>query len=72
MQTGIWMVNSDSMHLSEQFSYKTLFIPSYKLEDMNLARFHICNNFQKNRDKAGAFLTHRILAGEADSWSRGS
>jgi hypothetical protein len=72
MQTDTWMAYSDSTHFSDEFSYKTLFIPSYGLEDMNLARFNICSNFQKNRYKAGAFLTHRKLAAEADSWSRGS
>jgi hypothetical protein len=45
MQMDTWMAYSDSTHSSEEFSYKTLFISSYGLEDMNLARFNICSNF---------------------------
>jgi hypothetical protein len=42
------MAYSDSTHFSEQLSYKTLFIPTYGLKDMNLARYeHIGRNFRK-------------------------
>jgi hypothetical protein len=39
MQTGLWMAYSNSMHFSDQLSYKILFISSYGLKDMNLASF---------------------------------
>jgi hypothetical protein len=59
MQTGIWMTYSDSMHSSEQFSYKILFILSYGLKDINYARFkHFSGIFQKT-EKAGTFLTEK-------------
>jgi hypothetical protein len=52
MQTNIWMVYSDSMHFSDQLSYKILFIPSYGLKDMNLPRFAYLQEFgeKKNRN----------------------
>jgi hypothetical protein len=53
MQTSIWMVYSDSMHLSDKFSYKILFISSYGLEDMNLARFAYLQEFWKTKQIAG-------------------
>jgi hypothetical protein len=39
MQTGIWMTYSDSKHFSEQFLYKIHFVSSYRLKDMNFARY---------------------------------
>jgi hypothetical protein len=42
------MAYSDSMHFSDPKTYKTLFIPSYRLKDMNFARYeHIGRNFRK-------------------------
>jgi hypothetical protein len=38
MKTGLWMAYSDSMHFSEQFSYKIFFISSYQTKDMNFAK----------------------------------
>jgi hypothetical protein len=49
MQTEVWMSYSGSSHFSEQFSYKTLFISSYGLEDMNLARIKQIQQFSENR-----------------------
>jgi hypothetical protein len=55
MQTSIWMAYSDSMHFSDKFSYKILFILSYGLKDINLARFKYLQEFseEKNRNWAG-------------------
>jgi hypothetical protein len=47
MQTVAWMENSDSMHFSEQFSYKTLFISSYQTKDMNFARYTHLQQFSE-------------------------
>jgi hypothetical protein len=60
------MAYSDSIHFSEQFSYKTHFIPSYSLEDMNYSRLHTCRNFLKNRERCETFLTQRKIALETD------
>jgi hypothetical protein len=54
MQTGKWISYSDSTHFSDKFSYKILFILSYGSKDINFAIF---NHFQKNRGRAGTFLT---------------
>jgi hypothetical protein len=48
------MVYSDSMHFSDKFSYKILFISSYGSKDMNLPRFAYCRNFRKQREKRTA------------------
>jgi hypothetical protein len=43
------------MHFSDKFSYKILFIPSYGLENMNLARFAYLQEFWKTeREKKTA------------------
>jgi hypothetical protein len=47
MQTSIWMIYLDSTHFSDKFSYKILFISSYGLQDMNLARFAYLQEFWK-------------------------
>jgi hypothetical protein len=47
MQTGIWMAYSDSTHFSDPKTYKILFIPSYGLKDINLAKFAYLQEFQK-------------------------
>jgi hypothetical protein len=49
------MAYSDSTHFSDKFSYKILFISSYGLKDMNLARYKHFLKFQKNRDWLGLF-----------------
>jgi hypothetical protein len=50
MQTGKWMLYSDSSHFSDKLSYKILFILSYGLKAMNLARFaQILELFVKQR-----------------------
>jgi hypothetical protein len=45
MQTGLWMVYSNSMHFSDKLSYEILFILSYGLKDMSLARFTYLQGF---------------------------
>jgi uncharacterized protein YehS (DUF1456 family) len=70
MQTGIWMAYSDSMHFSEQLSYKILFVLSYHLKDMILARFEHLQKFQKNRENAETFLTEEHIATGTDCGSR--
>jgi hypothetical protein len=45
------MSYSDSTHFSEQNSYKILFISSYGLKDMNLARFEHLQQFLKKKQK---------------------
>jgi hypothetical protein len=39
MQTDEWMAYSCSSHFSDQFSYITLFISNYSLEDINFTSF---------------------------------
>jgi hypothetical protein len=39
------MAYSNSMHFSDQLSYKILFISTYGLEDMILARFKYLQQF---------------------------
>jgi hypothetical protein len=39
MQIIIWMSYSDYSHFSDKISYKILFIPSYRLKDMNITSF---------------------------------
>jgi hypothetical protein len=51
------MLYSDSTHFSEQFSYKTLFIPSYGLKDIVLASFKQLQQFSEKHIKGGTFLT---------------
>jgi hypothetical protein len=57
------MAYSDSMHFSDKFSYKILFISSYGLKDINLARFKYLQEFseKKNRNWAGEAATDRKL-----------
>jgi hypothetical protein len=52
MQTGTWMINSDSMHFCVKLSYKILLILSYGSKDINLARFKYLQEFsgKKNRE----------------------
>jgi hypothetical protein len=45
MQTGLWMAYSDSMHFSNPKTYKILFISTYSLKVMNLARFKHLQEF---------------------------
>jgi hypothetical protein len=50
MQTGLWMAYSDSTHFSDKNPYKTHFVPSYSLEDMNFGSFkHLQEFFRKLR-----------------------
>jgi hypothetical protein len=62
MQTSKWMSYSDSSHFSDKNSYKTLFISSYELKDMNLASFKHLQEFSENRYFAGTFLTEGNVA----------
>jgi hypothetical protein len=50
------MAYSDSMHFSDKFSYKILFILSYRLKDMNYARFAQILQFpEKQKQKQELF-----------------
>jgi hypothetical protein len=60
------MADSDSTHFSDKNSYKTHFVPSYSLEDMNFGSFKHLQEFQKNREELRIFLTHRELAAKAE------
>jgi hypothetical protein len=53
IQIGIWMAYSNSMHFSDKLSYKILFISSYGLKDMNLARFACVQEFSEKENAAG-------------------
>jgi hypothetical protein len=57
MQTGKWMLYSDSSHFYDKLSYKILFIPSYRLKDMDLASLTPLQQFSENRENGGTFLT---------------
>jgi hypothetical protein len=61
---------SNSMHFSDPITYKTHFIPTYGLKDMNLARYKHFLKFQKNRELAGSFLTEGQKATTADEQDR--
>jgi hypothetical protein len=56
------MAFSDSTHFSDKFSYKTLFISNYGLEDTNFARYKHLQEFSENRNFAGTFLTEGNVA----------
>jgi hypothetical protein len=45
MQTVAWMAYSDSTHFSDPKTYKTLFIPSYGLEDINFCKINMLAGF---------------------------
>jgi hypothetical protein len=64
------MTDSDSVHFSDKFSYKILFILSYHLKDMEITRFKHFLPFSKNENRPGTFLTQRKLTGEADRGTR--
>jgi hypothetical protein len=50
------MADSDSTHFSDKLSYKILFISSYGLKDMNLAKFkHLQQFFRKQRNEWDLF-----------------
>jgi hypothetical protein len=50
MQTVEWMSYSGSSHFSDKLSYKTLFISSYGLKDINFASLtHLQKLFKKQR-----------------------
>jgi hypothetical protein len=70
MQTDIWISYSNSTHFSDKFSYKILFISSYRLKDMNFARFTHLQQFSAKQRKSGTFLTETDLDGEADGRAR--
>jgi hypothetical protein len=71
MQTGIWITYSDSMHFSEQLSYKIYFILSYGLKDIKFARFTRILPFKKKTQYVlETFLTEELLVTEADCGSR--
>jgi hypothetical protein len=50
------MAYSDSSHFSDKFSYKILFIPSYGLKDMILARFAHLQEFSLKKIETGPDL----------------
>jgi hypothetical protein len=56
----------------EQLSYKIICISIYGSKDMILARYNIFCNFQKNRIRPGAFLTHEQPATDNDKRARES
>jgi hypothetical protein len=63
----------DSMDFSDKLSYKILFILSYGLEDMNLARFkYLQQFFQKNREGLELFSPTEKLARVARTRDRGA
>jgi hypothetical protein len=66
------MAFSDSTHFSDKFSYKTLFISNYGLEDTNFARYKHLQEFSENRNFAGTFLTRREPARVAVRRGRGA
>jgi hypothetical protein len=68
MQTGLWMVYSDSMHFSDKLSYKILFIPSYGLGDINLASFKHLQQFSKKTEKTWDFSHRGGYSPVADRW----
>jgi hypothetical protein len=47
----------DSTHFSDQLSYKILFISSYDLKDMILARLTYLQQFYRKQRRPGTFLT---------------
>jgi hypothetical protein len=53
------MSYSDSSHFSDKLSYKILFILSYRLKDMNFARYTQLQQFseEKKEKQTGSFLT---------------
>jgi hypothetical protein len=58
-----------STHFSDKLSYKKLCISSYRLKDMNFARYaHLQQYFSKTEKLTGTFLTQRTLGREADTW----
>jgi hypothetical protein len=54
----------------EQLSYKILFIPSYRIEDIILASFTHVQQFSENREQLRIFLTKGKLAAQIDGWDR--
>jgi hypothetical protein len=61
------MADSDSTHFSDKNPYKTHFVPSYSLEDMN---FGSCKHLQKFSEKqikwSGFFSPKEISARVTD------
>jgi hypothetical protein len=70
MQTIAWVADSDPVHFSDKFSYKILFILSYRLKDMDLARLTPLQQFSENRENGGTFLTGREPARVAVQWGQ--
>jgi hypothetical protein len=66
-QQQAWMAYSCSVHFSEQLSYRKHFIPSYRLKDMNFARYRHFLGFWIKQKKAGTFLTKEQLAQVTDA-----
>jgi hypothetical protein len=63
MQTVEWMSYLGSPHFSDKISYKTLSIPSYGLEDMDLARFKYFLELKKKKQRTpGTILTQPEVA----------
>jgi hypothetical protein len=58
------MSNSDSTHFSDPKTYKILCIPSYGLEDMNLARFKYLQEFLGEKKTEKLKLGRTLLASE--------
>jgi hypothetical protein len=56
------MAYSESTHFSDKNSYKILFILSYRLKDINIARFNYFLPFSKKQRTAGTFLTEMQIS----------
>jgi hypothetical protein len=59
MQTVVWMAYSNSTHFSDPKTYKTLFIPSYGLEDINFARLTCLQDFSEKTENSCGFFSPR-------------
>jgi hypothetical protein len=65
------MAYSDSSHFCDQLSYKTLFILSYGLKDINYTRFKQFSAISRKIEKQpDAFLTEKKLTTAAGGWDR--
>jgi hypothetical protein len=62
MQTVVWMAYSNSMHFSDKLSYKILCFSSYRLRDMNFARFEGLQEFLFENRKTGDLFSPKELS----------
>jgi hypothetical protein len=58
------MSYSEYSHFSDKISYKILFIPSYRLKDMNITSFK--HFLKKTEGRLKLFIPRRIPAQAAD------